>query len=240
MDRSHVLAGSTGALLASDDGPILAALVDGRTARIFELAGRPARATEAPVLRADHRRAAAWLGERLLDGSGVRIIVRGGEGETRLFRAKLFLGLPRAFRNLLTERLVAHPTGDAVDGLLAAAADREELRARRVASEVLDRAVTRERATAGLLPTLGEANRRNVESLVLHEGFEAKGGQCPGCGWLHDEESVHCPRCALRLEPVLLGSALAEATAAAGGVIETLRDSARLRRAGGVAALLRT
>lgn len=109
---------------------------------------------------------------------------------------------------------------------------------------LLDRLVTMaakgEEAILGLEPTLQAIQEERVQTLILSEGFSTPGYRCLVCDFVTVEERDSCPYCAGNLRPVVDVVEFAiRHTLRQGGKIETLADSAVLREAGHIGALLR-
>jgi peptide chain release factor subunit 1 len=72
----------------------------------------------------------------------------------------------------------------------------EQLTARRD-EEVLERITegiaAGGRAVAGLKDVLPAAHERRIDTLVVHDGFTAKGTRCPQCGWMGLSAGGQCP-----------------------------------------------
>jgi peptide subunit release factor 1 (eRF1) len=49
------------------------------------------------------------------------------------------------------------------------------------------------RAVAGLSDVLTAVHERRIDTLVIQEGFTAKGTRCPQCGWMGVSASGQCP-----------------------------------------------
>jgi peptide subunit release factor 1 (eRF1) len=92
---------------------------------------------------------------------------------------------------------------------------------------------------AGLQPVLDALAARRVDTLVVSEGFEAPGWQCPSCAWV-GMRGRRCPMCAGDMDQVddVVEVAVEEALAQACRVC-VCRDNADLDVLGRVGALLR-
>jgi len=98
------------------------------------------------------------------------------------------------------------------------------------------------RAVLGVHDTAAALSEGRVHELVLADGVEASGRECPSCGYLAAEEIARCPSCRSSMEPVddiidrLAGRAYLQ-----GVRTETVFGEARhdLLALGGIAARLR-
>jgi peptide chain release factor subunit 1 len=87
-------------------------------------------------------------------------------------------------------------TSSADDVLKAARGTLEELTTARddeLLSKVDEGLGTGGRAVAGLSDVLTAAHERRIDTLVIEEGFTAKGVRCPQCGWLGVSAGGQCP-----------------------------------------------
>jgi peptide chain release factor subunit 1 len=108
--------------------------------------------------------------------------------------------IERGLHTYLRDRLAGHFDVDVEnanpDEVLDAARPLMKEDDRRRERDALDR--LRERlaagrdAVAGLAPTLEALSEQRVETLLVDNGFQARGVRCPSCGWL-GEEGDSCP-----------------------------------------------
>jgi peptide chain release factor subunit 1 len=131
------------------------------------------------------------------------------------------------------------------DGVLQAArATLDDLIARRD-HELLQRVDeglgTGGRAAAGLMDVLAAIVERRVDTLLIQEGFSAKGTRCPQCGWLGVSAGAQCPADGTITEAV--DNVVEAAVAAAFGQDARVRylpvTDVDLELKGSIAALLR-
>ncbi len=109
--------------------------------------------------------------------------------------------------------------------------------------DLLEQAAPWGRATCGVAPTLDAIWQGRVHKLIVADGAQLPGSECPWCGWLEPGGSARCPLCDTVMEPVsdVIERAI-ERTLAEGGTVETVHGPAAARlgqAAGGLAALLR-
>jgi peptide subunit release factor 1 (eRF1) len=130
------------------------------------------------------------------------------------------------------------------DVLKAAKGVLEELSAARD-GELLDRVdegvATGGRAVSGLNDVLPAVHERRVETLVVQEGFSAKGVRCPQCGWLGVSAGGQCPADGTMTEMVdnVVEAAVALAFAQDAGVRYLPAADTMRRVPGEIAAVLR-
>jgi peptide subunit release factor 1 (eRF1) len=96
------------------------------------------------------------------------------------------------------------------------------------------------RGAAGLKDTVAALSERRVETLLLDEGFDARGGSCPTCGLLVAGPADRCPADGSELEPVEhMREAIVEAAVAQDAEVIVVRHHPDLGPLGGVGAVLR-
>lgn len=97
------------------------------------------------------------------------------------------------------------------------------------------------RAVAGLGDVLTAVHERRVDTLVVQEGFTAKGARCPQCGWMGVSASGQCPADGTMTD--MVHNIVEEAVGRALGQDARVRylpvDDAQLEGRGSIAALLR-
>ncbi len=104
---------------------------------------------------------------------------------------------------------------------------------------VLTEAAKGGRAVAGLVPTMLAARRGAVRRLYVIEGLREEGRVCGSCGALTPGVVALCPECGATAAIVDLVAECVDRVVGAAGEVVTLEQHEGLRRAGGVAALLR-
>jgi peptide subunit release factor 1 (eRF1) len=104
---------------------------------------------------------------------------------------------------------------------------------------VLVKAAGSGRAAAGVDATVEAVNRGTVDRLYILRGWDEAGRACPACGALQRGFDSACRWCAKPTSPVSLGEAIVQRVIAADGAVESTPAHAGLKRAGGIAALLR-
>jgi peptide chain release factor subunit 1 len=181
------------------------------------------------------------LGE-LLERRGFDRLILAGPGEA----TSELRGLLPA---VLAELLVAVIPGEMFAGeaeileqSLAVAERFEREEERRMVDAVLEEAGA-DGASCGLVPTLEAIWLAKARTLLVAEGMEQEGSECPNCGRLEPGRVAPCPACGSEMTPLvhLLERAM-ERTRALAGEIEVVRgDPAALlrERCGGVGALYR-
>ncbi|WP_445151809.1 baeRF10 domain-containing protein [Baekduia sp. Peel2402] len=159
---------------------------DGRSERRYE------RSVEKEV--DNHLRGAANEVARRLRHVRVAGILVGGPRETASHFKDL---VPAEVGKALKGRFdVEVWTSSADDVLKAASGVLEEVTAARD-GELLDKVDagvgTGGRAVSGLSDVLAAVHERRIDTLVIEEGFTAKGVRCPQCGWLGVSAGGQCP-----------------------------------------------
>src|SRR3954468_4733227 len=142
----------------------------------------------------DHLRAVAAELQRRLRETHIAGLVIGGQKET----VKQFEGLlhPDVAKSVQGQFDVDVWNTNADEGLKSAKPLLDELTARRDVEllERIDQGIgTGARAVKGLNDVLPAVHERRVDTLVVQEGFTAKGVCCPQCGWLGVSAGGQCP-----------------------------------------------
>jgi peptide chain release factor subunit 1 len=142
----------------------------------------------------DHLRAVASELRRRLRETTIAGLVIGGQKET----VKQFEGFlhPDVARCVQGHFDVDVWNSSADDVLQAALPVLDELSARRdeeLLQRIAEGTATRGRAVAGLAAVLEAVHERRIDTLVVQEGFTAKGTRCPQCGWMGVSAGGQCP-----------------------------------------------
>jgi peptide subunit release factor 1 (eRF1) len=97
------------------------------------------------------------------------------------------------------------------------------------------------RATAGLANVLSAVHERRIDTLVVQDGFSAKGTRCPQCGWLGVSAGAQCPADGTITQPLdnVVEAAVAGAFAQDARVRYLPATDVDLEQKGSIAALLR-
>jgi len=142
----------------------------------------------------DHLRAVASELQRRLRATRIAGLVLGGQKETvKQFKGLLHPDVAKCVQGQF-DADVWNSSGD--DVLAAARPVLDELTARRDAEllERIDQGLgTGGRAVKGLNDVLLAVHERRIDTLVVQEGFTAKGVCCPQCGWLGVSAGGQCP-----------------------------------------------
>jgi peptide chain release factor subunit 1 len=113
----------------------------------------------------------------------------------------------------------------------------------RLVDELLEMARAGGRATYGVMPTLEALWGKAVRTLVVADGVQSPGAECPNCGRLEASPVASCPACGARMRPLhdVVRRAMERALEEADRVAVVHGDAARrLGEAGaGLGALLR-
>jgi peptide subunit release factor 1 (eRF1) len=189
--------------------------------------------------RAQHFDAVAGAVTDLVDDHGVERIVLAGESRTvAVFQkhlegrvARLVAGTVAGARHETSSAFV-----ERARGLLGLKEGDEDAAA---VEAVLTEAAKGGRAVAGLEGVLDAAGRGAVHRLYLLKTLKEPGRACAGCGAIQPGSGAACRVCGAAAKEIELGEALVHRVLATGGSVETVAIHEELRRAGGVAALLR-
>jgi peptide subunit release factor 1 (eRF1) len=112
----------------------------------------------------------------------------------------------------------------------------------RLVQELFETAGAGGRATRGVTPTLEALWLGEVRTLVVADGAQGEGSECPNCGRLEPGDVGICPACGSAMRPVhdVVHRAMALTIEQAGRVEVVHGDAARrLLQVGGLGALLR-
>jgi peptide subunit release factor 1 (eRF1) len=119
----------------------------------------------------------------------------------------------------------------------------DELSARRDAEllEKIGSGLGTGRAAAGLSDVLTAVHERRVDTLIVREGFTAKGTRCPQCGWMGQSAGGQCPADGTMTEVVdnIVEAAVGRAFGQDARVRYLAPDEGDLEQHGSIAALLR-
>jgi peptide chain release factor subunit 1 len=142
----------------------------------------------------DHLRATAAELQRRLRATRIAGLLIGGPSETvTRFESLLHPDVSRCVQGRFDVD-VWHASADGV--LQAARPVLDELTGRRdeeLLARVAEGLGTGGRAAAGLGDVLLAAHERRLDTLIVQEGFTAKGTRCPQCGWLGVSAGGQCP-----------------------------------------------
>jgi peptide chain release factor subunit 1 len=208
---------------------------DGRSERRYE------RSVENEV-DAHLRGVTAELARRLKDVRVAGILLGGPKETTAHFKGLLPAEVLKCVKGRFDVEVW---TTGADDVLKAARPALDELTARRdeeLLAKVDAGLGTGGRAAAGLGDVLTAVHERRVDTLVVLEGFTAKGVRCPQCGWLGVSAGGQCPADGTMTEMVdnVVDVAVARAFAQDARVRSLSADAApALRDKGSIAAVLR-
>jgi peptide subunit release factor 1 (eRF1) len=188
------------------------------------------------------RGVSAELTRRLKDVRVAGILVGGPKEATAHFKTLLGADVHKCVKGRF--EVDVWNTG-ADDVLKSARPVLDELAARRdeeLLAKIDEGLGTGGRAAAGLGDVLTAVHERRVDTLVVVEGFTAKGVRCPQCGWLGVSAGGQCPADGTMTEMVdnVVDAAVARAFAQDARVRALTADAApALVEKGSIAALLR-
>ncbi|MFC1707258.1 hypothetical protein ACFL59_10675 [Planctomycetota bacterium] len=254
------------AVLLEEHAPVLAALIDSRSARIFEITlGDEVHETDVESdirgqhktssfhgfgdlkyqrdLRdrvADHHKEVAGHLHELMKRHGYsRIVVLGQERAVAAFK-KL---APKKVREAIiaTGPMDRRERVPAIVGRVMEAVEAEERRVgTRLVESIRNQALSGNLAVYGLRAVLDAVARGHVYKLAVAKGTSLRGWRCRGCGTLQDSrEASGCTRCAGEVYEVGLFDEMVKDAIAQGSEVETVKGSEELERMGNVGALLR-
>jgi peptide subunit release factor 1 (eRF1) len=171
-----------------------------------------------------------------------RLILAGPEEVTSELRALLPDALARRVAAVVPLETSANER-EVLEKTLEIEARVEREAEERLIQELLETAGAGGRATRGLAPTLEALWLGEVRTLVVADGAEAEGSECPRCGRLEAGDIATCPACgnAMRSVHDVFHRAMARTIEQAGRVEVVHGDAARrlLEAGGGLGALLR-
>jgi hypothetical protein len=177
---------------------------------------------------------AAYIGER----PDTVVLVSGEDAAM----ARLRQALPRHVQQRILDT-AAVDLGDPHTRILEVARhaleQHERVEDQESIQSLLQRAGQGSLAVVGLPDTLVAVNAGRVETLILHDNFQAHGWRCHECDNIDEGLPPHCPLCGGRVMAVELGEAMVSAVLQADGVVEPVAPDARLVPYDGVGALLR-
>lgn len=190
----------------------------------------------------DHLRAVDAELQRRLRGTSIAGILVGGPSET----TSTFEGMVHSdVARCLQGRFDVDVWNTNADEVLEAARPVLDALTARRDQELLERIDeglgTNGRAAKGLEDVLRAVHERRIDTLVVQEGFTAKGTRCPQCGWLGVSAGAGCPADGTITEAV--DNVVEAAVAATFGQDARVRylplASTDLDQKGAIAALLR-
>ncbi len=155
------------------------------------------------------------------------------------------------FRELLPKPLQEHIIGEfamemtaPTDQILAKAMEIKERTERQREAELVERLITSmskgRQAAIGLDDTLFALQEGRVHTLVVAEGFKAKGYVCLNCGYITAQDLGKCFLCGGETQEIddVVNRAI-QMVIEAGGEVEVVKGSEALKRAGNIGAILR-
>jgi peptide chain release factor subunit 1 len=190
----------------------------------------------------DHLRSVDAEVQRRLRGARIAGLLLGGSKETVAHFEQL---LHSDVKRCLKGHFDVDVWNTSADEILQAARPvLDELTARRdqeLLEKIAEGVGTGGRAAAGLGAVLAAVHERRVDTLVVQEGFTAKGTRCPQCGWLGVSAGGQCPADGTMTDAVdnVVEVAVARALAQDARVRHLPATDAGLEQQGSIAALLR-
>jgi len=146
-------------------------------------------------------RVAERLAELLRRRPFDRLILAGPDEAT----AELRRILPRPLRAKLAAVVAAElfaPPAKVLQLTRAVEEQVERAAERELVADLVETASSGGGAACGLAATLEAVGRGQVHKLVVAEGVEAPGAECPSCGWLAAGPAGPCPACGAATEPM--------------------------------------
>jgi peptide chain release factor subunit 1 len=190
----------------------------------------------------DHLRRVAEMLSRLWRQDRFDRLALGGPIEVV---SRLDALLHEDLRGRLTSRRVevdlSSATNDQIQAAVAGLVEEDERHRERTALDRLAAGIGRgDRAAGGPEATLEALTERRVETLLLENGFDRRGGRCPSCGLLSLETHGRCPADGSELEELdHLREAAVEAALAQDADVVVVRHYPDLGPFQGIGALLR-
>jgi len=168
-----------------------------------------------------------------------RILIGGTEDTVAAFRACL----PKAWQSLVMGAFGMSMTASHTEVLnraLQIGMEAETLREAHLVQNLMTAAAKGAGGVTGLAGTLDAVNQRNVQTLLILEGYRAAAFRCKACGLLNTNRDQPCPVCGGETEHLWDGVDTAvNAVLRSGGEVEVLRSNPQLEQAGKIGALLR-
>ncbi len=187
------------------------------------------------------RGVATELARRLRDGRVAGILLGGPKETTGHLESLLHADVAKCVKG----HVDVDVWNSGADAVLAAARPvLDELTARRD-SELLakiDEGLGKGgRAVSGLNDVLTAVHERRIDTLVIQEGFTAKGTRCPQCGWMGVSASGQCPADGTMTDVVdnIVEAAVGRAFGQDARVRYLAADNEAIELKGSIAALLR-
>jgi len=239
------------------------ALVDREQARLFLVhLGEIEEHTGALALMPGRHKRGGWAQaryQRHIEGLAQQNLKRAAEAVAKFFEREgcshLILAgtedtlaqfrefLPRALQERIIGEFAMEMTAP-IDQVLATAMEIEERAERQREAELVERLITSmskgRQAAIGLDDTLFALQEGRVHTLVVAEGFEAKGYACLNCGYIAAQDLGRCFLCGGETQEVedIVNRAV-QMIIEAGGEVEVIKGSKALQRAGNIGAILR-
>jgi peptide chain release factor subunit 1 len=168
-----------------------------------------------------------------------RVLIGGTEENNALFRGHL----PKAWQSLVVGTFHMSMTASHTEVLNKAmqiGMEAEELRETHLVETAITTAAKGNGGTIGIDATLTAIHNRQVQTLLVSEGYHTPGYHCKGCGYLTTLELDSCPFCSSVFEklPDAVEHAVTD-TMKNGGVIEVIHYVTALSQAGKIGAILR-
>jgi len=168
-----------------------------------------------------------------------RILIGGTEENSALFRGLL----PKAWQSLVVGTFAMGMTASHIEVLnktMQIGAEAEAQREAHLVEAAITAAAKGSGGTIGIDATLTAIHHRQIQTLLVTEGYHMPGYHCKGCGYLTTIELDACPFCSSAFE--ILPDAVEHAvtdTLKNGGVVEVIHYDTALVQAGKIGAILR-
>jgi peptide chain release factor subunit 1 len=244
VDRKHarLLAGTVDGLveLWRHEDDVLARVDSGRQDQDGRSEKRYERGVEQEVDR-HLRGVTAELSRRLRDVRVAGILLGGPKETSKHLKSLLHADIAKCVRG----HVDVDVWNSGTDTVLAAARPvLDELSARRdveLMAKIDEGLGKGGRAVAGLRDVLTAVHERRIDTLVVQEGFTAKGTRCPQCGWMGVSAGGPCPADGTQTEVVdnVVETAVAHALGQDARVRYLAGDDETIELKGSIAASLR-
>jgi len=123
-----------------------------------------------------------------------RVLIGGTDENVKQFQSHL----PKNWQSLVVGTfpmsMTARPD-EVQEKALEVGQQAERRREKRLVENMITSAAKGAGGVVRLDDTLGAVHDGRVQTLVVHEGYRAKGFQCLGCGYITTQELVTCPFC---------------------------------------------
>jgi len=194
--------------------------------------------SENDIVEKNMKEAADFASRFFADNNVRRVLIGGTDDNVASFRNFL----PKAWQCLVVGVFALGMTASK-DEVLAKAMyigkEAEQQRQARLVDMMVTGAAKGKGSVVGLDHTLGALHNGLIQTLVILDGFRARGYQCTGCGFITAQDIDTCPYCGNKFENIPDAVEMAvHQVMKLGGDVEVLHESQTAETFGNVGALL--